>query len=129
MFKLKDITFKASKSRGPGGQNVNKVNSAALMLWDFENSDLNDDQKQTLRTKLESVINKEGQIFIRSDESRDLEKNKKRCLEKLDQMVKKAFFVPKARKKTKPTFSSINKRINSKKNRGDTKKTRQKVSY
>lgn len=129
MFKLKDITFKASKSRGPGGQNVNKVNSAALMLWDFENSDLNDDQKQTLRTKLESVINKEGQIFIRSDESRDLEKNKKRCLEKLDQIVKKAFFVPKARKKTKPTFSSINKRISSKKNRGDTKKTRQKVSY
>lgn len=129
MFKLKDISFKASKSRGPGGQNVNKVNSAALMLWDFENSDLNEEQKLTLRTKLSASINKEGLVFLRSDESRDLEKNKKRCLEKLEVMIKKAFFVPKTRKKTKPTFSSINKRISSKKNRGDTKKTRQKVSY
>lgn len=127
MIKPKHIQFKASKSRGPGGQNVNKVNSAALLLWDFEKEEISEEQKYVLKTKLDNQINKEGLIYIRSDESRDLEKNKKRCLEKLRQLIKKAFFVPKARKKTKPTLSSIHKRISSKKNRGDLKKSRQKV--
>lgn len=130
MIDLKNITFKATKSRGPGGQNVNKVNSAALMLWSFELSDvLSEEKKQIIRLKLKDIINKEGEVYIRSDEFRDLERNKERSLQKLREILKKAFHKPKARRKTKPTFSSVNKRITTKKNRGETKKGRQKVSF
>ncbi len=127
MIETKDLVFKASRSRGPGGQNVNKVNSSALMLWSFENSVISIEIKEILRIKLAEHINKAGEVYVRSDEFRDLERNKERCLEKLNAMIKKALHKPKPRKKTKPTFSSINKRINSKKNRGETKKNRQKV--
>jgi ribosome-associated protein len=129
MIELKDIYFKAMRSRGPGGQNVNKVNSAALMIWKFESSSYSEEKKQLIRTKLTDQINKEGDFYIRSDEFRDLERNKERCLEKLRLLLKNAFHIPKTRRKTKPTFSSVNKRINTKKNRGDIKKGRQKVSH
>lgn len=127
MIEAKDIVFKASRSSGPGGQNVNKVNSAAMLLWSFESSSLDEETKQVLRLKLADHINKSGQVYLRSDEFRDLERNKERCIEKLKLMIKKALFKPKPRKKTRPTFSSINKRITSKKNRGETKKNRKKV--
>lgn len=126
---MKDIYFKAMRSRGPGGQNVNKVNSAAMMIWKFQSSSYSDEKKELIRTKLSEQINKDGEFYIRSDEFRDLERNKERCLEKLRLLLKKAFHIPKTRRKTKPTFSSVNKRIDSKKNRGDIKKGRQKVSH
>lgn len=127
MIYKKDITFKAMRSRGPGGQNVNKVNSAALLLWNFEESTLSDEKKVLLRTKLCDLINKSGEVYIRSDEFRDLERNKKRCLEKLKILITKAFFKPKPRKKTRPTKSSINKRLDSKKINGEKKLYRKKV--
>ncbi len=127
MIYKKDVSFKAMKSRGPGGQNVNKVNSAALMLWRFEESSLTDEKKEALRTKLPDLINKSGEIYIRSDEFRDLERNKKRCLEKLKILIKKAFFKPKTRRKTRPSRSSVNKRLNSKKLKGEVKQNRKKV--
>lgn len=127
MVELKDILFKATLSRGPGGQNVNKVHSAAFMLWNFEESSLQPEIKETIRTKLAQHINKSGLLFIRSDELRDLEKNKKRCLEKLKVLLRAALHKPKARKKTRPSFASVNKRIASKKNRSEIKKGRKKL--
>ena len=127
MIEAKDLTFKASRSRGPGGQNVNKVNSAALMVWSFETANIPEETKEILRLKLADTINKSGEVYVRSDEFRDLERNKERCIQKLELLIKKALFKPKPRKKTRPTFSSVNKRITTKKNRGETKKNRQKV--
>lgn len=123
-----EIEFKAIRSSGPGGQNVNKVNSCAQLSWDFELSiRLTEEQKSQIRLKLMNHINKEGQLFLRSDEFRDLERNKNKCLEKLSLLLKKAFFKPKLRKKTKPTYSSQIKRLDGKKNRGEVKKNRKKV--
>ena len=70
-----EVKFVAVRSRGPGGQNVNKVSSAAILLWDFGHSNsLSAFQKEKVSAKLQSSINKENQIFLRSDEFRDLKR-------------------------------------------------------
>ena len=125
-----EIQFSAVRSRGPGGQNVNKVSSAAQLKWDFMMSDaLTEHQKNRINEKLYNYINKNQELYLRSDEFRDLEQNKARCLKKLDTLLKKAFHQPKPRKKTKPTLSSQKKRIDTKRQRGETKRNRQKVNY
>ena len=102
-----EVIFIATRSRGPGGQNVNKVSSAAQLYWDFENSNqLTIEQKQLLHKHLANFINNENQFYLRSDEFRDLERNKTRCLEKLQLLLEKAFHKPKPRKPSKPTPAS-----------------------
>jgi ribosome-associated protein len=70
-----------------------------------------------------------GEVLIRSDVHRVQDQNKSACLEKLDKMISKAFFIPKKRVKTKPTYSSTLKRQEAKKRRGDIKSGRKKVSH
>lgn len=127
----KEVQFVAVRSRGPGGQNVNKVSSAALLFWNYEDSNaLSDDQKSQIQKQLRSFINSDLQIFLRSDEHRDLPRNKDRCLEKLELLLKKAFFKEKPRKATKPSKASKRKKLDSKSMRGDLKKLRkEKFSY
>ncbi|MEQ1665272.1 MAG: alternative ribosome rescue aminoacyl-tRNA hydrolase ArfB [Bdellovibrionales bacterium] len=126
----RELQFTAIRSRGPGGQNVNKVNSAALMQWDFMLShSLTEEQKNLINEKLYNYINADEIFYIRSDEFRDLERNQSRCIEKLEQLLRFAFFKPKPRKKTKPTKSSKRKRLDNKKQRGDIKKSRRAPEY
>ncbi len=124
---LSEVEFTATRSRGPGGQNVNKVSSAALLFWSFEQSELlSFEQKAILRLKLSAYINKEGVLYLRSDEYRDLPRNKERCLEKLDTLIERAFHLDKFRRPSKPTRSSKLKKQKSKSLRSDIKKNRQK---
>lgn len=124
----REVVFKAVRSRGPGGQNVNKVSSAAQLSWEFEHSLLiNADQKARIRAKLANMINGEGTLMLRSDEYRDLERNKVRCLEKLAAHVEGALHIPKKRRATKPTRSSQTRRKDEKSRRGEVKKLRGKV--
>ncbi len=125
-----EVWFEAVLSRGPGGQNVNRTASAAQMYWPFEHSRLlTSDQKGRVRLKLANMINNEGMIYLRSDEHRDLERNKARCLEKLIEHIRLALHVPRKRKKTKPTKASRVKRRETKTRRGEIKKLRGKVEY
>ena len=125
-----EFKFTAMRSRGPGGQNVNKVSSAAQLQWDFQNSlGLTDVEKRLIERKLENHINSNGILFLRSDEFRDLPQNKSQCLVKLERLLTKALHRPKPRKKTKPTKSSQKKRVDSKKQRGLIKESRSKVKY
>jgi len=127
---MNDVSFTAIRSSGPGGQNVNKVSSAALLIWDFKSSHLlTEHQKVLIAEKLPGLVNKEGLLHVKSMEFRDLERNKARCLEKLLEGLKKAFHKPKPRKATKPTRSSSRKRMDSKTKHGDTKKMRQKERF
>lgn len=126
---LAEIHFSAVRSRGPGGQNVNKVSSAAQLNWEFMLSpSLSEEQKNRIHEKLYNYINRQGILYLRSDEFRDLERNKARCLEKLEKLLKRAFHIPKRRKKTRPTKASKQKRIDTKKQRGEVKQTRKKVN-
>lgn len=98
------------------------------MYWPFEWSRLlTEDEKNRVRFKLSNMINSEGEIYLRSDEFRDLDRNKSRCLEKLVAHTLGAIFVPKKRKKTKPTKSSQRKRRESKARHGEVKRLRRRV--
>ncbi len=120
-----EVSFQAQRGRGPGGQNVNKVASCALASWDFERSPLlSDVEKARLRMKLARALNSRGAIQLRSDEFRDLERNKARALEKLADRVEAALLVPKPRKATRPTKASVVRRQEAKVRRSQAKKMR-----
>lgn len=124
-----EVWFVAVRSRGPGGQNVNKVSSAAQLFWLYEwSAGLNAEEKSRIRFKLQNIINKQGEVYLRSDESRDQVRNKALCLEKLEKALREALFRPKPRRATKPTRSSKMKRLDSKSKHGNLKKLRQKVN-
>jgi ribosome-associated protein len=123
-----DISF--ARSSGPGGQNVNKTNSKAVLHWDVTNSpSLPWDVKARFLKSFASRLTTDGLIVIASDESRAQEANVKGCLEKLKAMILTVATPPKIRKPTKPTKSSQRARVENKKARSVTKKTRQKVDY
>lgn len=123
----REVTFKAVRSRGPGGQNVNRVSSAAQMLWPIGPSALFSlDEKARIRTQLAHLTTKQDCIQFRSDEFRDLERNKQRCLDKLRAVLKAALHVPKKRRPTRPSRAAKAKRRDQKSRRSDLKKMRHK---
>jgi ribosome-associated protein len=122
-----ELYFSYSRSSGPGGQNVNKVNSKATMFWDYNNSpSVSDYVKRRLKSMFTNFINEDGLIVIISQESRSQKMNADLCLEKLYDMISRASVVPKVRKKSKPTRSSVEKRLTTKKRDGEIKKNRKK---
>lgn len=118
------LSFKAVRSSGPGGQNVNKVNSKVELRFAFEACPrLADFQKARLRDQCRNQLDAEGQLLLTSQESRDQARNLELCREKLKTLVLKALVVPKPRKATKPSRGAKErrmkeKRINSEKKRG-----------
>ncbi len=125
-----EVVIIAIRSRGPGGQNVNKVSSAAQLFWHFlESKGLSPDEKARIQEKLVNRINNENQIYLRSDEYRDLERNKARVIEKLRDFLTTALARPKARRATRPTRSSIKKRREGKSQRAEVKQTRRRVNW
>lgn len=122
-----EVNFQAQRSRGPGGQNVNRTNSSVQLRWAYLDSSLfNEEQKIKISQKLSSWISGENILIIRSDVHRDQELNKKECLSRLKFLLEKAFFQPKLRKKTRPTYSSKIKKQKGKTHRSFIKKNRSK---
>ena len=125
---LHELTFTTSRSSGPGGQNVNKVNSKVTLKWDVAYSFvLKPDQKEMIIKKLASHITTEGILMITSQENRSQLENKEAVISKLDQLLIKAFRITKVRKATKPTKAAKQKRIKSKKYHSEKKQWRQKL--
>jgi ribosome-associated protein len=123
-----EVFFQAVRSRGPGGQHVNRTSSAAQCFWDYRFSKLlNDTEKARVGRLAANSINAEGQVYLRSDEFRDLERNKVRCLEKLSELIAKCLHVPKRRRATKPTYGSKVRTREGKTRRSETKRLRSKV--
>jgi ribosome-associated protein len=97
-----EISFSFARSSGPGGQNVNKVNTKAILKWNLWNTQsLDHDEQLRVSQNLPNDINSEGDLVIISDESRSQLLNKEKCVEKFRDLLEKALFVPKVRKKTK----------------------------
>jgi ribosome-associated protein len=125
-----EIQFTTSRSSGPGGQNVNKVNSKVILRWDVANSlHLNEKQKDIILNKLKSRLTKEQVLVLQEQESRSQLVNKEEVIIKLKDLLKKAFVVKKKRKPTKPTKSSVQKRVKEKKLKGEKKQWRQKPDH
>lgn len=125
-----EIILVAVRSRGPGGQNVNKVSSAAQLFWNFADSQgLSAPEKSLVRNKMSNMINKEDQVFLRADEFRDLERNKSRAVEKLKSHLTAALHRPKPRRPTRPTRASKLRKLDTKAHRGNIKKGRSRVDW
>jgi len=125
---LQELVFTTSRSSGPGGQNVNKVNSKVTLKWDVLHAKaITDEQRVILLRKLETHLTKDGVLILTAQEKRSQLQNKEAVIYKLDQLLKRAFTVRKARKATKPSKGAVHKRINEKKLRGEKKQWRKKI--
>ena len=127
---IRELHFIASRSGGPGGQNVNKVNSKISVRFDIPHSEiLTEEEKAVILQKLSSYLTKDGTLHLSSQEKRSQLENKHSVLEKLDALLSKAFEKRKARKKSKPSAGAVQKRIQSKKLLSEKKKWRQKPDW
>tara|TARA_B110000503_G_C7107173_1_gene396431 strand:- start:21 stop:428 length:408 start_codon:yes stop_codon:yes gene_type:complete len=121
------IEFSAIRASGPGGQHVNKVSSAIHLRFDVRASSLPEAVKLKLLRVSDARINTDGVIVIKAQKFRSQEKNRIEGLERLDELFQKAQHVQKARRKTRPSKSSVRKRLDGKKKQGTVKKARGKV--
>lgn len=124
---ISELHFKAVRSSGAGGQNVNKVSSKVVLTFDVKQSQaLTDEEKELLQTNLASRLTTEFVLILNCDEDRSQIKNKEIVIKRFLELVKKALIIPKERKATKIPKSVIRKRIKDKKNISDVKKSRKK---
>lgn len=114
---LNELSFKAIRSSGAGGQHVNKTASKVEVAFNVVNSEgLSETEKQRLQVKLASKITQEGNIVLQCGASRSQHRNKTEVIKRLLDLLRKNIVVPKKRKKTKPSKSAIEKRLKQKKN-------------
>ena len=122
---LHEFTWTYVRAGGPGGQNVNKVASKAVLRWDVANSpSVPDAVKARLRANLPSRITQTGELVLTSQRYRDQERNRQDCLEKVQAFVLQAATVPRIRRATKATRGSQQRRLTAKKNRSRIKTRR-----
>lgn len=124
----REIEFSAVRSQGPGGQNVHQVSSAVHLRFDIRASSLPDALKARLLAMADQRITKEGVIVIKAQTTRSQEQNRAEALARLHEMVEKAAHVPAARRATKPTFGSKQRRLKSKAVRSGIKAGRGRVT-
>ncbi|MBS1501208.1 MAG: aminoacyl-tRNA hydrolase [Bacteroidetes bacterium] len=123
----KEAIFRASRSGGKGGQNVNKVSTKVELLFDIAPSGLfTGEEKQLLLQKLQSRLNRDGLVQVMSEEERSQFMNKEKALEKLHLILTRALHQPKKRKATKPSKAVKAARLTSKKLQSAKKESRRK---
>ena len=124
---ITELSFKAVRSSGAGGQNVNKVSSKVVLTFDLNASEsLSEEEKLLLKTNLASRLTSEDILILNCDEDRSQLKNKEIVVKRFLEVIKKGLFVPKIRKATKIPKSVIKKRIKDKKNISEIKQSRRK---
>jgi ribosome-associated protein len=122
---ISELRFTFARSSGPGGQNVNKVNSKATMHWPVAASaGLPDDVRDRFVTAFRGQINKQGELVLQSQRYRDQERNIADCLDKLSGMLRQVAQPPKRRKPTRPSRGSKQRRLDNKKARSESKSRR-----
>jgi ribosome-associated protein len=120
-----ELKFTTTRSSGPGGQNVNKVNTRVILKFDVTRSAiLSEDQKQVVLKNLARFITREGALVLTSQASRSQFQNKETVVLKLGEILRKAFTPKKKRKPTKPGRAVKQKRLQQKKQHAEKKQWR-----
>jgi ribosome-associated protein len=126
----KEGKFSFSRSGGPGGQNVNKVNTKVLLTISPDNLGcLSEEEIHRIKVKLESRINSEGELYIQFQEERSQLMNREKAVERLAELISQALLVKKKRKKTRPGRRAVQRRLDGKKKLSNKKKNRGNVSF
>lgn len=124
---IKELTFKAIRSSGAGGQHVNKVSSKIVLFFDVENSErLTVEEKELLFKNLQTKLTKENILILNCDESRSQHKNKEIAIDRFLKTITEGLIVKRPRKETKIPRSVIRKRLESKKKQAFKKVNRKK---
>lgn len=111
-----ELDWSYARAGGPGGQNVNKVSSKAVLRWNFAASlSIPPEVKLRFQELFPTRITTEGEVVISSQEFRDQERNRDACTQKLLELLRKSTIRPKSRKKTKPSKGSQRRRLEDKK--------------
>ncbi len=124
---VNELNYKAVRSSGPGGQNVNKVASKVVLTFDLVNSlGLSDEEKERSIEKLKSKLTTEGILILNCDEDRSQLKNKELVTKRFLELIQKSLVVPKVRKATKIPRSVVEKRLKDKSSQSEIKQNRKK---
>jgi ribosome-associated protein len=120
-----EVQYRTARSRGPGGQHVNKTETQVELLFDVAHSpSLNETQRQRILSKLKNIIDNEGVLHLTAQSERSQLRNREIVTARFQEVLAAALRVPKKRRPTKPSAASKAKRIDSKKRRGQIKQLR-----
>jgi ribosome-associated protein len=123
-----EFSWTYARAGGPGGQNVNKVSSKAILRWNVATSpSIPPEVRARFRAAEGGRITTTGDVLITSQRYRDQERNRQDCLEKLAALLLAATIVPRRRKRTKPTKGSVEARLRDKKQRSGAKASRRRM--
>ena len=122
---IREVDFRTSRSSGPGGQHVNKTESRVELLWSPQESDcLSETQKLMIAGRLSNRITDEGVLILVSEKYRSQHRNRADVTERFLDLITRSIVPARKRHPTKPSRSSIEKRIKNKKIRGEIKNSR-----
>lgn len=122
---INEISYRFSRSSGPGGQSVNKLSTQVELLFNVEDSvELSEGQKLLIMEKLRNRITKEGILTLKCDETRSQLKNREIVTKRFRKLIEDAIKPEKTRKPTKRSKASVEKRLRNKKIQSDKKKNR-----
>lgn len=125
----RELQFEYIRASGPGGQNVNKVATAAQLRFDVRSSSLPEEAKARLISLAGKRVSSDGILMIEAKRFRTQEQNRADAIRRFVELARKSLSKPKARARTKPTKAAREKRLKEKKARGEIKRIRQSKSY